>query len=152
MALLLYVNPLGQPPASRTGILRPVVMTSVYSVRVRIRIIVTLCYDAEARTWRGLRVVRKSARLDGPTWTPQTFRTKSVTCHANVNVNTTDATTGERVRRKRSQFEPKRPCKHFSMRPRGKSRYIAIKEMAQRPTKIHVPFCTVPGTVYLGSI
>lgn len=38
------------------------------------------------------------------------------------------------------------------MRPRGKSRIIAIKEMAQRPTKIHVPFCTVPGTVYLGSI
>ena len=30
---------------------------------------------------------------------------------------------------------------------------IAIKEMAQRPpNKIHVPFCTVPGTVYLGSI
>ena len=29
-------------------------------------------------------VAKKSARLDGPTWTPQTFRTKSVTCHANV--------------------------------------------------------------------
>ena len=156
MALLLYVNPLGQPPASRTGILRPVVMTSVYSVSVRIRIIVTLCYDAEARTWRGLRVVRKSARLDGPTWTPQTFRSDE--CHVSRACG----------RRKRSQFEPKRPCKHFfcnvcilSMRRRGNlagpdgslvpSRHQGDR-WPQRPTKIHVPFCTMPGTVYLGSI